>query len=385
MDMIYLDNENVTKIDTEVLEFMEKYYLNKFGVPGGEFGHKYDEMAMDAIWKAREKVAKKINAMPEEIIFTTGVTESNNLAIKGSVNYFSRHKGKAKIITSKIERKCILNSFKYWEEAGHEAIFVDVDENGHIKIEEIEKHAKNSFLISIHHANHEIGTLQDIKAIGEIAMQENVLFHVDATHSFLKEKIDVEKIGMDMMTISGHVIHAPLGSGALFIREGIKLDPLFHGDAREFGFRAGHPNMPAIMGFSKAVELMKEEHIKKMRKMRNYLIKNLLSIEDSKLNGDMNRVCNNVNISFKGVEGEAILMMANEKGLILRTGSACYNPELKPSYVIRAIGGSMEDANSSTRLTLSRFNTMDEMEKTVKIIKEIIERLRALSPIYRIK
>ena len=386
MKIVYLDNENVAKVDPAVLKAVNERYVKNFGVPGGEFGHIYEEEASNAIWKAREVVARKINAEPDEIIFTSGVTESNNLAIKGSVFYFSRRKGKAKIVTSKIERKCIINSFKYLSELGHEAVFVGVNGEGHINLDELETAARNAFLISVHHANHEIGTLQDLKAVGEIAGNNNALFHVDATHSFLKEKIDVEKYGIDMMTMSGHVIHAPLGSGALFIRDGVKLEPLFHGDAREFGMRAGHPNMPAIMGFAKAVELMKEEHIQKMKKMQNYLIKKLLSIEDSKLNGSMKkRVCNNINVSFKGVEGEAILMMANEKGLIIRTGSACYNPELKPSYVILAIGGSMEDANSSTRITISRFNTMEEMEKTHEIMKEVIERLREFSPVYRRK
>lgn len=383
--MIYLDNENVTKVDPAVLEIMKERYTKNFGVPGGEFGHAVEEEASNAIWEAREVVARKINAEPDEIIFTSGVTESNNLAIKGSVFYFSRRKGKAKIVTSEIERKCILNSFKYLSELGHEAVFVGVDGDGQINMEELEKAAKNSFLVSIHHANHEIGVLQDLKAIGEIANDAGSLFHVDATHSFLKEKIDVEKYGIDMMTMSGHVIHAPLGSGALFIRDGVKLEPLFHGDAREFGYRAGHPNMPAIAGFAKAVELMKEEHIQKMKRMQQYLIKNLLSIEDSRLNGSMKRVCNNVNVSFKGVEGEAILMMANQKGLIIRTGSACYSPELKPSYVILAIGGSMEDANSSTRITISRMNTMEEMEKAYEILKDVIERLREFSPLYRRK
>ncbi|KAA0005102.1 MAG: cysteine desulfurase [Thermoplasmata archaeon] len=383
--MIYLDNENVTKVDPAVLEAMKERYTKNFGVPGGEFGHAVEEEASNAIWEAREVVARKINAEPDEIIFTSGVTESNNLAIKGSVFYFSRRKGKAKIVTSEIERKCILNSFKYLSELGHEAVFVGVDGDGQINMEELEKAAKNSFLVSIHHANHEIGVLQDLKAIGEIANDAGSLFHVDATHSFLKEKIDVEKYGIDMMTMSGHVIHAPLGSGALFIRDGVKLEPLFHGDAREFGYRAGHPNMPAIAGFAKAVELMKEEHIQKMKRMQQYLIKNLLSIEDSRLNGSMKRVCNNVNVSFKGVEGEAILMMANQKGLIIRTGSACYSPELKPSYVILAIGGSMEDANSSTRITISRMNTMEEMEKAYEILKDVIERLREFSPLYRRK
>ena len=382
-DIIYLDNANVTKVDDNVLKILEEYYINKFGVPGGEFGHRYEEEAADSIWKARETIAKKINAQPEEIIFTTGVTEGNNLAIKGAVNYFAHRKGKVKIVTDKIERRCVLNTFRYLHSLGHRTIFIDVDKNGFIKMDELEKEMKNAFLVSIQHANQEIGVIQDIKAVGEIAENKNVIFHTDATHSFLKEKIDVEKIPVDMITMSGHVIHAPLGSGALFVREGIKLVPLFHGAIREFGFRAGYPNLPAIMGFAMATKLMKRQHTKKMKEMRDYLIKNLLLIKDSKLNGGMHRICDNLNISFGGIEGEAILMMANEMGLILRTGSACYNPKLEPSYVIRAIGGSIEDANSSVRITLSRLNTMDEMKKTVEIINEIVEKLRAISPIYR--
>ena len=383
--MIYLDNENVTRVAPEVIEVVRLYYEEKFGVPGGEFGHRYEEEATEAIWKAREAIARKINAQPDEIIFTSGTTESNNLAIKGIVMNFSRHKGKAKIVTSKIERKCILKSFEYLSSLGHNTNLVGVDRNGYIKYDELEKVVKNSLLISIHHVNHEIGVVQDLKAIGEIAERNNTIFHVDATHSFLKEKLDVEKFGIDMATLSGHVLHAPLGAAALFIRDGIKIEPLFHGDGREFGYRAGHPNLPAIMGFAKAVELMKKEHIEKMRKMQEYLIDGLLSIEDSRLNGDRRRVCNNVNVSFKGIEGEAILMMANQNGIILRTGSACYSPELKPSYVILAIGGSIEDANSSTRITLSRYNTMNEMKTVVEKMKEIVEKLRKLSPIYRRK
>ncbi len=381
---IYLDNANVTKVSKEVLEAMLPYYDEKFGVPGGEFGHSYEEEAAESLWKARETIARKINAKPEEIIFTSGVTESNNLAIKGAVRYMEKVHGKLKILTSGIERKCVLNSFKYLGESGHTVEFLPVDGEGFLKTDELIGRINGASFLSVQHANQEIGTVQDIKAIGDLAEDKGVLFHSDATHSFLRERIDVEKIGADMMTFSGHAVNAPLGSGALFVREGVKLEPLFHGDSREFGLRAGHPNMPAIIGFAEAVKTMKEEDIDRMRELRDFLIGELLGIEDSRLNGPRERrVCDNVNVSFKGVEGEAILMMASLKGLILRTGSACFNPQLRSSYVIRAIGGSAEDANSSTRLTLGRYNTMEEMKETAEIMGEIIEKLRSMSPIYR--
>lgn len=382
--LIYLDNENTTKVSKEALEAMLPYYTEKFGVPGGEFGHRYEEEAAEALWKARETVAARIGARPEEIIFTSGVTEGNNIAIKGAVRYMERVHGKLKMLTSPIERSCVLNSFEYFRERGHEVGIIPVNREGFLDRNKLMDMIKGASFLSVQHANQEIGTVQDIKEMGDIAEDEGVLFHSDATHSFLKEDIDLKKLNVDMMTFSGHVIHGPLGSGALFIREGVKIEPIFHGDSREFGLRAGHPNMPAIIGFTEAVRSMRAQDIEKMRSMRDFLIKELLNIEDSRLNGPREkRVCDNVNLSFRGVEGEAILMMANLRGLILRTGSACFSPRLKSSYVIEAIGGSAEDANSSTRLTLSRYNTMDEMKKTVEIMREVIERLRAISPLYR--
>ncbi len=381
---IYLDNANVTRVADEVLDTMLTYYREKFGVPGGEFGHIYEEEAGEALWKAREAVARKINARPEEIVFTSGVTEGNNLAIKGVAEYMGR-KDKVKIVTSRIERKCIMKSAEYLRNRGHDIEFVGVDAYGFVDSEALQKASAGASLISVQHVNQEIGTVQDIKEIGDIAEDVGAIFHTDATHSFLKEKIDVERMNIDIMTLSGHVIHAPLGSGALFVREGVKMEPLFHGDHKEFGKRAGHPNIPAIMGFAKAIELMKEDDIKRMMDMRDLLIKALLNIDDSILNGPKGeeRVCDNVNVSFKGVEGEAILMLASAEGLIIRTGSACFSPELRYSYVLKAIGRSAEEANSSTRLTLSRYTTVEELRKGVEILENSIERLRSISPIYR--
>ncbi len=381
---VYLDSGNVSPVAPEVLDEIMYYYRERFGVPGGEFGHRYEEEAAEALWKAREIIAKRINAVPEEIVFVTGTTEGNNLAVKGTVLRLLKEKREAKIIVSEIERKCVLRSADYLVRLGASLKKIPVDNFGFIDMEKLEEDMKDADFTSVQHGNQEIGTVQNIKAIGDMAEDSGVIFHSDATHTFLKEKIDVERIPVDILTFSGHVIHAPLGSGALFVREGLKLEPLFHGPMRERGFRAGHPNVPAIMGFAKAIETMNDEHVNRMREMRDYLIKNLLEIEDSRLNGPFERrVCDNVNISFRGVEGEAILMLASQMGVILRTGSACYSESLEPSYVIRALGVGVEYANSSTRMIVSRYNTMDEMKYVVEKIGEIIEKLRSISPIYR--
>ncbi len=382
--MIYLDNGNVSRVALEVFEEMKRYYLDKFGVPGGEFGHRYEEEASEALWKARETLAKRINAYPEEIVFTSGVTEGNNLAIKGAAFPILRKKEVARIITSPIERKCVLRSAEYLRNFGAKVEQVPVNSEGFVNLEILKEKIKSAEMVSIQHANQEIGVVQDIRAIGELAEDSGAIYHSDATHSFLRERIDVEKIPVDMLTFSGHVIHGPLGSGALFIREGLKIEPILHGAYRERRRRAGYPNMPAIMGFAKAIEIMREEHVEKMRNMRDFLIESLLEIPDSRLNGPKERrVCDNVNVSFRGVEGEAILMLANQEGIILRTGSACYNESLEPSYVIKALGVGVEYANSSTRMVLSRYNTMEEMKIVVEKMEEIIERLRKISPLYR--
>ncbi len=381
---VYLDSGNVSPVAPEVLDEIMYYYRERFGVPGGEFGHRYEEEAAEALWKAREIIAKRINAVPDEIVFVTGTTEGNNLAVKGTVLRLLKEKREAKIIVSEIERKCVLRSADYLVRLGASLKKVPVDNFGFIDMEKLEEDMKYADFTSVQHGNQEIGTVQNIKAIGDMAEDNGVIFHSDATHTFLKEKIDVERIPVDILTFSGHVIHAPLGSGALFVREGLKLEPLFHGPMRERGFRAGHPNVPAIMGFAKAIEIMNDEHVNRMREMRDYLLKNLLEIEDSRLNGPFERrVCDNVNISFRGVEGEAILMLASQMGVILRTGSACYSESLEPSYVIRALGVGVEYANSSTRMIVNRYNTMDEMKYVVEKIGEIIEKLRSISPIYR--
>jgi cysteine desulfurase len=239
--------------------------------------------------------------------------------------------------------------------------------------------------VSIQHANQEIGTLQDVAAIGETARNNGVLFHCDAVQSFAKEKIDVQGIKVDLLSMSSHLIHGPKGVGALYVRDGVKLEPILEGDGREKGLRPGTPNVAGIVGFAKAVDLLTEEETVRMRRLRDVLIESLLAIPDSRLNGPGGdrRLCNNVNVSFRFVEGEAILMHLDLRGLVVNTGSACYSQKLEPSHVIRAIGGTLEESHSSTRLSLSKWTTKDDVAYATETVKQVVETLRAQSPLAR--
>ncbi|MCX8191922.1 MAG: cysteine desulfurase, partial [Nitrososphaerales archaeon] len=299
--MIYLDNAETTMVDPLVVDVMKEYMLEKYGVPRGEFGHLLEDEANEAIEKARETIAKKIHARADEIIFTSGGTESNNLAIKG-VMYSNQYKGK-RIIVSKIEHRSVLDVVKSLSEEGFEPIYLNVDSEGFIDFDSLRRDIIGTRLVSIQHANQEIGTIQDIKAIGELCREKNILFHCDAVQSFMKEPIDVEKMGIDLMSLSSHLIHGPKGVGALYVREGISLKPLILGDGRERGLRAGTPNLPGIVGFAKATELINDGDVARMRSLRDRLIEDLLDIEATKLNGPLGdrRLCNNVNVTFKYV------------------------------------------------------------------------------------
>ena len=382
-----MDNANFTYPAEEVIQEIMRVYRESYGVPRAEIGHDIELRAYDELWRAREIIAKKINASPEEIIFTSGTSESNNLAIKGYMRWYRKNKGKGKIITTPIERRCILHSANRMGEEGHTVARVSVDGEGFINMEELQDKIRDATLLTMHHANHEIGVIQDIKAMADLAEDAGAIFHVDATHSFLRERIDVNEMSIDMLTISAHTVHGPLGVGALYVREGLKILPMIEGDTLEFGLRAGAQNIADIAGFAKAVEIYKEEDVNYMRKLQKKLLEGLMEIEESYLNGPPpekgKRVCDNINISFRGAEGEAIMLLANHKGLIIRTGSACYSESLEPSYVIRALGKTYEDANSSTRFSLSRYNTEEEIKKAVEIMKENIDRLRAMSPVWR--
>jgi cysteine desulfurase len=381
--LVYLDNAETTRLDPAVLDLMEGFMVDKYGVPAGEFGYALEEEAGEAVERARATIASKINAKPEEVIFTSGGTESNNIAIFGAARS-SYYKGK-RLVTSKIEHKSILRIIDKLTTQGFEETLLDVDREGFVNTTDLKKNLEDARLLSVQHANQEIGTLQDIAAIGKIARDSDVLFHCDAVQSFAKEKIDVEAMKVDLLSMSSHLIHGPKGVGALYVREGVKLEPVLEGDDREQGLRPGTPNVAGVVGFANAAELMRDEDTARMRGLRDGLIESLLTIPDSRLNGARGerRLCNNVNVSFRYVEGEAILMHLDLKGLVVNTGSACYNQKLEPSHVIRAIGGTLEDSHSSTRLSLSKWTTKQELSYATETVKQVIETLRAQSPLAR--
>ena len=383
MTFVYLDNARTTKLDPKVLKEMERYFLEYYGSPSStEYGHSFGLKIREAVWKAKEIIAKRINASPEEIIFTSGAVENDNLAIKG-VCFAER--GKNHIVTTKIERKPILDVFKILEGMGcYRTTYLNVDSKGFVEFEELEEAtSKKTLLVAVQHANQEIGTIQDIGRIGKLCRERGILFYVDATQSFTKVPVDVKKMGIDILSITADKIHGPKGVGALYIREGVRIQRLFEGGEGNETRPSGVPNVPGIAGFAKAVEIAKEEDNRKMKKMRDYLIRELLDTPRTRLNGPKGerRLCNNVNVSFRGVEGESLLMHLDMKGIVATTGSACYSSSLKPSHVILAIGRKHEDAHGSLRLTPSKFNTMDEMRYTVESVREVVEKLREISPL----
>jgi cysteine desulfurase len=381
--IVYLDNAETTKLDPAILDLVEGFMVDKYGIPAGEFGYKLEEEAAEAIEHARETIAKRINASPEEVIFTSGGTESNNIAILGAARS-SYYKGK-RVIASKIEHTSILRIVDKLTMEGFEKGLLDVDREGFVDPRALKTNLENVRLMSVQHANQEIGTLQDVAAIGEIARNSEVLFHCDAVQSFAKEKIDVQAMKADLLSMSSHMIHGPKGVGALYVRDGIKLEPILEGDGRERGLRPGTPNVAGIVGFAKAAELLTDEDSLRMRRLRDELVEPLMAIPDSRLNGPRGdrRLCNNVNVSFRFVEGEAILMHLDLKGLVVNTGSACYSQKLEPSHVIRAIGGTLEESHSSTRLSLSKWTTKEDVAYATETVKEVVASLRAQSPLAR--
>ncbi len=380
---VYLDNAETTRMDPAVLDLIQEFMVDKYGVPAGEFGYKLEEEAGEAIERARETIAKKINARPDEVVFTSGGTESNNIGIFGAARC-SYYKGK-RFITSKIEHTSVLRIIDRLTTQGFESALLDVDRQGFLDPSVLKTALEDARLVSVQHANQEIGTLQDTAAIGETARNSGVLFHCDAVQSFGKEKIDVQAMKVDLLSMSSHLIHGPKGVGALYVRDGVKLEPILEGDDREKGLRPGTPNVAGIAGFAKAVELLTTDDIEGMRRLRDDLIESLAGIPDSRLNGPRGerRLCNNVNVSFRFVEGEAILMHLDLKGLVVNSGSACYSQKLEPSHVIRAIGGTLEESHSSTRLSLSKWTTKEDLAYATETVKQVVQTLRAQSPLAR--
>ena len=380
MKKIYMDHAATTPVRKEVIREMQPYFDKKYG--NASSLHSFGREARDAIEIARQKIAKIINAEPEEIIFTSGGTGSDNMAIKGPTFV---NKIKNQIITSKIEHDAVLESCKKLGEAGFKVKYVDVDKNGIINVEQLKKSITNkTLLVSVMHANNEIGTIQPIGEIARICRQKRIYFHTDAVQTFCKEKIDVKKMNIDLLSASAHKIYGPKGIGFLFVRKGTKIGALVHGGGHEFGLRSGTENVTGIVGFAKAAELANKEmnsENARLKRLRDKIIQKLLKIEGTKLNGDKEkRLSNNVNISFKAIEGESILLKLDEKGIAVSTGSACSSKSLEPSHVLLAIGCSHIQAHGSVRFTLGKANTDKDVNFLLAVLPKIIKDLRGISP-----
>lgn len=378
----YLDNGATTKVDNEVIDEMTKYYDKVYG--NASSMHQFGENAKEALENSREIIAKELNASPSEIIFTSGGTESNNLALKG-IAFANEDKGKH-IITTKIEHDCILNTSKWLEKRGFKVTYLNVDDEGFVDINQLKKEInKDTILVSVIHANNEIGTIQNIDEIGKICKENKVLFHSDACQSFTKYPIDTKLINIDLITINSHKIHGPKGVGALYIKKGTNITPLLHGGGHEFKKRSGTENIPGIVGFAKAVEISHEIDFDKIKKLRDYMIKKIPEeIPNTILTGakDLDkRLVNNVNFIFKYIEGEGILMSLDLEKIEVSTGSACSSHTLEPSHVLLACGYKHELAHGSIRFTLSKYTTKEEIDYTIEKLKIAIEKLRSMSPL----
>ena len=382
MKRIYLDNGATTMLDPKVIEAMLPYFTAKYG--NASSAHSFGEEASEALEKSRAVIAKSINANPDEIIFTSGGTESNNFALK-SIAFTNKNKGNH-IIVSKVEHKCIMKACKWLEQQGFNITYLGVDKEGFVNPDDLEKAITDkTILVSIIHGNNETGTINDLKKLGEVCKKHNVYFHTDACQSYTKTELDVKRQPIDLITLNAHKIHGPKGIGALYIRKGTNIKSWQHGGDHEFGMRAGTEDIPGIVGFAEAVKIaMNKKHIAYMANLRDILIKGVLEIPEVKLNGPIGakRLCNSANFTFKGIEGEAIGGYLNNKGIASSTGSACSARTLEPSYVLMAIGLSHEQANSSLRLTLSRFTTKEEIDYTLKVLLEVVKSLRKISPFW---
>ncbi|HJX49830.1 MAG TPA: cysteine desulfurase family protein [Candidatus Nanoarchaeia archaeon] len=377
---IYLDNAATTKVDDKVIEAMIPFYNQKYG--NASSVHLKGEDARRNLEEARAYIAKSIGARYNELIFTGSGTEANNLAVKGL--FFSNYPKKNHIITTKIEHDCVLNACKWLETQGAEVTYLDVDDKGFVNPVDIERAITNqTILVSVIHGNNEIGTIQNLREIGKICREKNVLFHTDACQSFTKVPINVNKDNIDLMTLNAHKIHGPKGIGALYIRKGIAITPLLHGGGQEFKLRSSTENVPGIIGFAKAVKISSWSDIKNMKKLRDYFIDELLKIPNTTLNGaeGEDRLCNNINVSFNNIEGEAIGSFLNAKEIYTSTGSACSSKSLEPSHVLIALGLSALKTNSSVRISISKYTTKENVDYSLEEIKKTVERLRKISPL----
>jgi cysteine desulfurase len=382
---IYLDYSATTPVDPRVAEKMIPYITEHFGNPASR-SHPFGWTAEQAVEEAREEVAKLVNADPREIVWTSGATESNNLAIKGAANFYSPSKGKH-IITVQTEHKAVLDAFRELERQGYSATYLEPEPNGLIDLEKFKAAIRpDTVLASVMLVNNEIGVIQDIEAIGNVCRQNNVIFHVDAAQATGKVEIDLEKLPVDLMSFSAHKTYGPKGIGALYVRRKprIRIEAQMHGGGHERGMRSGTLATHQIVGMGEAFRIarleMKEEN-ERIRRLRDRLLKGLQEIDEVYVNGDLeHRVPHNLNISFNFVEGESLIMAV--KDIAVSSGSACTSASLEPSYVLRALGRSDELAHSSIRFSIGRFTTEEDVDYTINLLKTKIGKLRELSPLW---
>lgn len=384
MDKVYLDHSATTRTDEDVARSMVEYMTDLYGNPSSV--HSFGRATRKAVEEAREKIARAIGAEPNEIIFTSGGTEADNLAIRG-VAYANKKRGNH-IITSSIEHHAVLDSCKSLEREGFQVTYVPVDEEGLIKLEELKKAITDqTILISVMHANNEIGTIQPIREIGALAKEKGIYFHSDTVQSLGKIPVNVNDLNIDLLAVSAHKFYGPKGIGCMYMRKGVRLLPITFGGAQERKRRPGTENVPGIVGFGIAVEKavsLLDEQIPYQTRLRDRLISGIKEkIDYVQLNGHpTQRLPNNVNLSFRFIEGESLLLSLDMKGIAASSGSACTSGSLDPSHVLLAIGLPHEIAHGSLRMTLGKDNTEEQIDYVIEVLPEIVERLRAMSPLF---
>lgn len=380
---VYMDNAAATRLDEEVLDAMMPCYFDNYAVATSEFGYSQGLEAREILAEARASIAASLGAEPGEFIFTSGSTESSNLALKGIAKALGDKKGKH-IIISSIEDFPVLHSARALEKQGFNVDYLEVDEYGLINTEQLaELLTDQTILVSVQHSNQEIGTIQDIETIGRLCREKKVLFHTDATHTFTRVPLDVKKIPVDLISVSAHTIHGPKGIGGLYIRKGTQIAKIMDGGYQEFDLRAGAENIPGAVGFARAVDLVSDEENARLKEMRDKIIELILAkIPHVTLNGHPEkRVPQNANITFHFVEGESITLHLDMYGIAVSTGSACFSRSLEASHVIMGIGGDHERAHGSIRFTLGRYNNMEEVVHIVDTMAKIVANLRVISPL----
>ncbi len=382
--IVYVDNAATTAVTSSVLESMLPFYKEIYGNPSSIYS--MGRVAKKAVTEAREKIAKCIGAEPDEIFFTSGGSESDNWAIKGVARKLAKI-GKNHIITSKIEHHAVLHTVEALKKEGFEVTYLDVDKDGFVSPNDLKKAIKdNTALVSIMYANNEIGTIQDISKLSSVCKEKKVIFHTDAVQATGHVPIDVKKQGIDLLSLSGHKFHGPKGIGVLYIKKGVKFENLIEGGAQENGHRAGTENVAGIVGLSVALDEAcshMEENTAKLVALREKVISELSKIKRSRLNGHPSkRLPGNINMCFEGIEGESMLLMLDAKGICASSGSACTSGSLDPSHVLLAIGLPHEIAHGSLRISLSEFNTLEEVNYIIENVTQIVSNLRKMSPLW---